>query len=615
MSVTAGPKGLYSLRDRRTDPFSRVYSAVALCAMIITLFAWASSQYVAWALGYQPKLGTPLLRHVYSPFDAMAWDVLFDHPRFGLHVQQIFQRQRLILLAGSGLAVIASLVYNALGSGRRENRSDLYGSAHWATAQEIQATGLLDQDDGVYVGAWEDLTSGRIKYLRHNGPEHVMVFAPTRSGKGVGLIVPTLLSWPYSVLVNDIKGENWEITAGWRHRELRSACLKFDPTNNDGTSARFNPLEEIRIGTDDEVRDVQNIAMMIVDPDGKGLNDHWAKTGFSLLVGTILHVLYAESDKTLRGVATYLADPRFEALDQMFENMLNTEHDPTQSKGWKDAQGSPTRTHPAVAQSAKDMLNKAENEKSGVLSTAMSFLTLYRDPVVARNTEVSDFKIADLMNSDRPVSLYLVVLPSDKDRLKPLIRLIINQAVRTLAKRLRFVDGRAVANYKHRLLMLVDEFPALGRLDVLQEALAFVAGYGIKAYLISQDLSQLYAAYGKEEAIMANCTVRIAFAPNKIETAEVLSKMSGIATVRNPTRSYSGNRLSVPMHVVAAEQELMRPLLTPDEAMRLPSDDALVFVAGHPPIYAKKIRYYDDPTFSQRARIAPPLQGPYARRV
>src|SRR6202022_1221050 len=176
--------------------------------------------------------------------------------------------------------------------------------------------------------------------------------------------------------------------------------------------------------------------------------------------------------------------------------------------------------------SAKDMLNKAENEKSGVLSTAMSFLTLYRDPVVARNTEVSDFKIADLMNSERPVSLYLVVLPSDKDRLKPLIRLIINQAVRTLAKRLRFVDGRAVANYKHRLLMLVDEFPALGRLDVLQEALAFVAGYGIKAYLISQDLSQLYAAYGTEEAIMANCTVRIAFAPNKIETAEVLSKMS-----------------------------------------------------------------------------------------
>jgi type IV secretion system protein VirD4 len=134
-----------------------------------------------------------------------------------------------------------------------------------------------------------------------------MVFAPTRSGKGVGLVIPTLLSWPHSVLVNDIKGENWELTAGWRDRELGSHCLKFDPTSNDGTSTRFNPLEEVRIGTDDEVRDVQNIATIIIDPDGKGLNDHWAKTGLILLVGTILHVLYAEPDKTLRGVAGVLS--------------------------------------------------------------------------------------------------------------------------------------------------------------------------------------------------------------------------------------------------------------------------------------------------------------------
>jgi type IV secretion system protein VirD4 len=213
------------------------------------------------------------------------------------------------------------------------------------------------------------------------------------------------------------------------------------------------------------------------------------------------------------------------------------------------------------------------------------------------------------MNSQTPMSLYLVIPPSDKDRLKPLIRLVINQTVRTLAQRLRFVEGRSVATYRHRLLMLVDEFPALGRLDVLQEALAFVAGYGIKAYLISQDLSQLYAAYGSEEAILANCNVRVAFAPNKVETAEILSKMAGSATVCNPTRSYSGGRLSVPMHVVTADQQVMRPLLTPDEAMRLPPRDALIFVAGHAPIYGKKIHYFEDPTFLARARIAPPTNS------
>ena len=250
------------------------------------------------------------------------------------------------------------------------------------------------------------------------------------------------------------------------------------------------------------------------------------------------------------------------------------------------------------------MLNKADNERSGVLSTAMSFLTLYRDPIVAANTAVSDFRIADLMAADKPVSLYLVVPPSDKDRLKPLIRLIVNQTVRTLARRAtpnHLADGR-------RLLLMIDEFPSLGRLDVLQEALAFIAGYGIKACLICQDLSQLHAAYGRDEAIMANCNVRVAFSPNRIETAEVLSKMAGQATVGNPTRSYSGSRLGMPMHVSVAEQEVARPLLTADEAMRLPADDAIVFVAGHAPIYGRKIRFYQDATFAQRASVAPPSE-------
>ena len=604
--MRVGPKNLYTLPQRNVDPFSGVYPALALWFVLVLISIWVSTQYVASALGFQTKLGAPLFWQLYAPFDIVVWEARYDRQAYGARTQAIFARGRIVALIGFAISLLTAGALVANRSRRARTQNDLYGSAHWASVEEILDTGLLDQDDGVYVGAWEDPSSGRIRYLRHDGPEHVMVFAPTRSGKGVGLVIPTLLSWPHSVLVNDIKGENWELTAGWRHQELGSVCLKFDPTNNDGTSTRFNPLEEIRIGTDDEVRDVQNIATMIVDPDGKGLNDHWTKTGFSLLVGTILHVLYVEPDKTLRGVAAYLADPRFDTVDQMFENMLKADHDACGSKGWIDAAGEPTRTHPVVAQSAKDMLNKAPNEKSGVLSTAMSFLTLYRDPIVARNTETSDFKLADLMNSEHPMSLYLVIPPSDKDRLKPLIRLVINQTVRTLAQRLRFLDGRSVATFRHRLLMLVDEFPALGRLDVLQEALAFVAGYGIKAYLISQDLSQLYAAYGNDEAILANCNVRVAFAPNKVETAEVLSKMAGSATVCNPTRSYSGGRLSVPMHVVTADQQVMRPLLTPDEAMRLPPRDALIFVAGHAPIYGKKIRYFEDPTFLARARIAPP---------
>jgi type IV secretion system protein VirD4 len=309
----------------------------------------------------------------------------------------------------------------------------------------------------------------------------------------------------------------------------------------------------------------------------------------------ILHVLYNEPDKSLGGVAAFLSDPTFESPTQMYQYMLNA---------------SPDRAvHPVVAMAARDMLNKDPREATSVLSTAIRFLTLFRDPIVARNTSASDFTVDDLMNAERPLSLYLVVPPSDIDRLKPLTRLVLNQILRGLTTELAFSEGRGVANYRHRLLLMIDELPSLGRLEIVQTSLAFMAGYGIKAYLIAQDVAQLAAAYGgasgRDETIMANCHVQVAFAPNKIETMELLSKLAGTMTVRSESRSYSGARIGVRKNVMVNSQDTERALLTPDEARRLPGDDALVFVAGHAPIYAKKIRYFEDPTFAERARIAP----------
>jgi type IV secretion system protein VirD4 len=226
--------------------------------------------------------------------------------------------------------------------------------------------------------------------------------APTRSGKGVGLVLPTLLTWPGSAVIHDIKGENWELTAGWRARF--SHCLLFDPTNP--ASARFNPLLEVRKGPH-EVRDVQNIADILVDPEGmRDRRDHWDKTAHTLLTGAILHVLYAEEEKTLARVATFLADPS-RSIVRTLRIMLTTNH-----LGNEDA----PMVHPAVASIARELLNKSENERSGVVSTAMSLLALYRDPLIAANTAHSDWRIADLMSAERPVSLYLVVPPSDISR-------------------------------------------------------------------------------------------------------------------------------------------------------------------------------------------------------
>jgi len=267
------------------------------------------------------------------------------------------------------------------------------------------------------------------------------------------------------------------------------------------------------------------------------------------------------------------------------------------------------RPHHVAQQSAQAFLNKAASEASGVLSTALSFLSLYKDDVVADNTRVSDFTLTSLM--EQKTSLYLVVPPSDKDRLKPLIRLIINQVTRRLTEGMDFnEDGSGKSKYSHRLLMVLDEFPSLGKLDIFQEALAFLAGYGIKALLITQDLSQLHAIYTKDESIMSNCHIRIAYAPNKIETAKMLSEMTGKATVTHTQRQYSGNRLAVVLqHVNTNEQIIGRSLLEPDEAMRLPANDEIVFMAGHAPIYCQKIKYYTDPILSERIKITPPATG------
>src|SRR5690348_6618172 len=182
------------------------------------------------------------------------------------------------------------------------------------------------------------------------------------------------------------------------------------------------------------------------------------------------------------------------------------------------------RVHPVVASAARELLNKSENERSGVLSTAMSFLGLYRDPTVAAVTSECDWRIADLLGADQPVTLYLVVPPSDISRTKPLVRLVLNQIGRRLTEELKLRN--------QRLLLMLDEFPALGRLDFFESALAFMAGYGLKSFLIAQSLNQIEKAYGPNHAILDNCHVRVAFATNDERTARRVSDALGRASCR-----------------------------------------------------------------------------------
>jgi type IV secretion system protein VirD4 len=232
----------------------------------------------------------------------------------------------------------------------------------------------------------------------------------------------------------------------------------------------------------------------------------------------------------------------------------------------------------------------------------MSFLGLYRDPVVARVTARCDWRIADLVGGKEPVSLYLVVPPSDINRTKPLIRLILNQIGRRLTEELK-TSGK-----RHRLLLMLDEFPALGRLDFFESALAFMAGYGLKSFLIAQSLNQIERAYGPNNAILDNCHVRVSFATNDERTAKRVSDALGTATEMRDSTNYAGHRLSPWLgHLMVSRQETARPLLTPGEIMQLPPTDEIVMVAGTPPIRATKARYFEDARLQERILTPPKL--------
>lgn len=389
------------------------------------------------------------------------------------------------------------------------------------------------------------------------------------------------------------QGENWQLTAGFRAKHGR--VLLFDPTNS--KSAAYNPLLEVRRG-EWEVRDVQNIADILVDPEGSlEKRNHWEKTSHALLVGAILHVLYAEKDKTLAGVAAFLSDPK-RPIESTLSAMMKTAH---------LGEAGP---HPVIASAARELLNKSENERSGVLSTAMSFLGLYRDPVVAEVTRCCDWRIKDLVNGNLPTTLYLVVPPSDINRTKPLIRLILNQIGRRLTEDLRANSDR------HRLLLMLDEFPALGRLDFFESALAFMAGYGLKSFLIAQSLNQIEKAYGPNNSILDNCHVRVSFATNDERTAKRVSDALGTATEMKAMKNYAGHRLSPWLgHLMVSRSETARQLLTPGEIMQLPPTDEIVMVAGTLPIRAKKARYYEDKRLIERILPPPEPASPVQRQT
>jgi type IV secretion system protein VirD4 len=565
----------------------RVYWGQILC--VLAAFAASlviTTQWTAEALGHQSQLGTPDLTlfgyPLYAPWRFFLWWYAYD-----AYARHVFETGALIFLAGVVISVGIAFGFS-LWRARETRNADTYGTARWAGREEIRRLDLTT-GDGVVLGRF------RGEILRHDGDDHVLVVAPTNTGKSVGISLPTGLVWRHSYIALDLKGENWTVTSG-----LRAAfgpVFRFAPTETG--AHRYNPITQIRRG-DAEVRDAQVLADMLVDPEG-ALRErtHWQLRAFEILVATILWTLYAEERKTLGRIAELLADPARPVVD-LLNDML----------GRQIKDGAP---HPVVASGARQLLDMAEAERSGVISTALGFLALYRDPILARATEVSDFSIDEIITGEKPLSIYLIIPPEEISRLKALLRLVLNQILKRLTEVAAQHQGPGRTGGR-RVLLMLDEFPQLGKLDFFEHALAYIRGYRIKACLVAQSLNQIAQAYGEHSSILDNAHVRVAFACNDERTARRISDMLGVTTETRAQMNYAGSRMAPWLgHTMVSRQEVPRPLLTPGEVMQLPPADALILTGGAPPIRAKKVRYFAEPLFRARLRPAAtfaPMRGP-----
>ncbi|TNC45317.1 type IV secretory system conjugative DNA transfer family protein [Rubellimicrobium rubrum] len=456
---------------------------------------------------------------------------------------------------------------------RRPDR-DTHGSARFASRKERAA--LVGQQDGAAASGLligRDPETGRL--LRYAGPAHLLTLAPTRSGKGVGTVIPNLLLAPRSVLVIDPKGENARV-AGEARRRFGPVHV-LDPFGVTGLrSAAYNPLDRLHPESPDLGEDAASLAeALVVDPPGEAGEAHWNEEAKALLSGLILFVVCHEDEdrRTLASVREYLTLPpeRFRELLSLMQG--------------SDAAGG------LVARAANRFLGKSDREAAGVLSSAQRHTHFLDSPRIVAATSRSDFAFASLRHE--VASVFLVLPPNRLDAYSRWLRLLVSQALADIARDAEMGGAGSLPRLKEPMLFLLDEFAALGRLEAVERAMGLMAGYGLQLWPILQDMSQLRALYGQRaNTFVANAGVLQAFGVNDYETAKWLSQLMGQATVGYETASHRpGDPPSTTLHLTG------RDLLTPDEVMQLPTHVQLLRVQGQPVILAGKLRYYEDREF------------------
>lgn len=461
-----------------------------------------------------------------------------------------------------------------------KKEESLHGDARWAEESDIKSAGLRSKS-GMLLG------KDKRGYLVAGGYQHALLFAPTGSGKGVGFVIPNLLYWDESAFCHDIKLENYELTSGWRQK-MGQAVYVWSPADPDGFTHCYNPIDWVSSKPGQMVDDVQKIGNLIM-PE----REFWNNEARSLFLGVVLYLL-AVPDK----VKSFGEVVRTMRSDDVVYNLAVV----------LDTIGQDI--HPVGYMNIAAFLQKADKERSGVISTMNSNLELWANPLIDTATASSDFNILEFKR--KKTTVYVGLTPDNLKRLQPLMQVFYQQATEFLSRKLPSKDD------PYGVLFIMDEFPTLGKMEQFMAGIAYFRGYHVRLFLIIQDTEQLKGIYEEPgmNSFLSNSTYRITFAANNMETANLISQLVGNKTVdqasQNKPKFLDFNPASRSLNVSKAQ----RALLLPQEVIGLPRDEQILLIESKPPIKSKKIKYYEDPFFSKRLlpAIKIPQQAPYDPR-
>lgn len=555
----------------RNITLSKIVVALVALIVVLLLGLWFSGIVLYWWFGFDANAN--ILTY---------WQYLkdIDNPRYIPFLTKI----KLSGLAGFALPLFSYLVL--LYFLFKPRAQSTHGDARFADRAALKRAGLLDKDKtGVLIGRIGNT------YLRDKGQRFILLAAPTRSGKGVGVVIPVLLDYQESVVVLDIKQENFQITSGYR-KSIGQDIYVFNPFSDTGHTHRWNPLRYVSADANQRVGDLRGIAQMLY-PDGDGTGNQKFFTDHARNVFLALTLYLFE---------------RYERDVQFYKNQ--TEY-PTLGKLYRTAMGDGQDLKKYLSDIADDdnlsetcrtafagFISQADETFASIMGTFNAPLTAWSDPVLDAATSGDDFLLTDVRK--RRMTIYLCVSPNKLQQASLIFNLFFSQLINENTRALPQQDP----SLQHQCLLLMDEFTSIGPVEIIAHAVSYIAGYNLRLLPIIQSMAQLDATYGKEKArtLVTNHATQIVYAPREQQDANDYSEMLGYTTLRKRNRTLA-------RETSHTEVEERRALMLPQELKAMGADKEILLIEGmNSPALVDKIRYYQERMF--KSRLMPPVTIP-----